>query len=35
VAFRRNKTWTFAGNTLNNVEKHLKEVYMLDEGGDI
>jgi hypothetical protein len=34
ASFRRGKTWTFAGNTLNNVEKHLKEVHMLDEGGD-
>ena len=35
MPFRRGKTQTFTGNTLNNIEKHLKEVHMLDEGGDI
>ena len=35
IAFRHNKTYTFYTNTLNNVEKHLKEVYILDQGGDI
>jgi hAT family C-terminal dimerisation region len=35
IAFRRNKTYTFHANTLNNVEKHLEEVHILDQGGDI
>jgi hypothetical protein len=33
--FAAQKTTIFASNTLNNVEKHLHDVHILDEGGDI
>jgi hypothetical protein len=33
-SFAARKTTTFASNTLNNVEKHLSDVYILNEEGD-